>query len=913
MLLFSAREGNIHLTHTKLKTINIKHINKNDAHQCNKKINFSTDRYQSIKGQLENTHKIPFKTKKGAHNPPTVTYNQTMNNQVNMNDCDAWTTAVAIKDLEEMLEYSIVDSEKKDLGERIKVAQVAHKNAILESAKDFSTKTGSKNDDKMETEVIELEEEFDIDTDTEMSTNGTKSKRSGTPESPMKKTRTEIENDLTTQEGKSKAIEEGWKKVPKGGCNGEGATGQNRNNTTEKTNKTKEPAGIKKFMKATSLQKANKTPAKAKAVTVTQPDASIYEKSPIKPKPAQKLVTVVAREEHKEKENSGSKNPSVVNPYAKPASFAEALGNENEIGTEITTSNTVRLRFAFKSNQNDNSASGQADEIKRVLKELVKTLDTVDQRAKILQWATPTTGDKGIGVNEISQLSPAMAKKYFDIPAYIKDFGVGKMNHRIGLRVATNCKLREFIDSWNGLKPKGDSSWISVQPAEMQKSPQFFAVAFLQGSSEKKDTTTINASISAELGVEAEISWQYLKQDGITNELWDLANVQATKTVGKNSKQYNKVKFSWAPAALVVYVANKADVKTAKRKLLQKYGKEVDEMWPEWCDGSRMKCVPLIQGKINSEKAKDQIGVRMKWQVFSKANEVTLELPLKDIHKPKEYLNNRSLEQVILGTMADSNAKLSLFKHITHKYSRNPLYVKYQVTVYKSLENEAVRKLEEMKDVLHTQFGNDIFQHFDNQHKGLLESHSKRREHQAEEFDQETEDWLLSDCMTEKEGCLEPGFKDFIEFDPTVTTSDSTIHHGDTTRASSDASTIGNSTIGTTSTMNSNMSTATAVSWNTGIKDNNTTKMTEEWRESSRIQKKLDAADITSNELQKWKDDNADTVILLTTANSGIVYNTMKQIIKCMAAEKILRKQQTNNDNNNPTGADESDKPGKET
>jgi len=268
---------------------------------------------------------------------------------------------------------------------------------------------------------------------------------------------------------------------------------------------------------------------------------------------------------------------------------------------------------------------------------------------------------------------------------------------------------------------------------------------------------------------------------------------------------------------------------------------------------------------------------------------------------------------VILGTMADSNAKLSLFKHITHKYSRNPLYVKYQVTVYKSLENEAVRKLEEMKDVLHTQFGNDIFQHFDNQHKGLLESHSKRREHQAEEFDQETEDWLLSDCMTEKEGCLEPGFKDFIEFDPTVTTSDSTIHHGDTTRASSDASTIGNSTIGTTSTMNSNMSTATAVSWNTGIKDNNTTKMTEEWRESSRIQKKLDAADITSNELQKWKDDNADTVILLTTANSGIVYNTMKQIIKCMAAEKILRKQQTNNDNNNPTGADESDKPGKET
>ena len=891
-----------------MKTINIKHINKNEAHQCNKKIKFSTDRYQSSKEQVKNILKIPFKTKKQAHNPPTTTHNQAMNTNVNMNNSDEWPTAVEIKNLEEMLEHTIADEEIKDLEERIKVAQVAHKTAILAIAKNNSTGAGPRDEDKMETDVIDLVKESD--NDAEMTSEGANAKRvSGSPESPGKKTRTTIDKTKAQEERSKTAIEEGWSDVPPGGCNGDGVTGHNRNNTLGKTGKRNEgPVGIQKYMKpATSLQYASnkeKTPAKTKAVTVTQNETSALSQTE-----TSTAKTNVQGNVQNGKVNSRTRI-AVINPYAGLQSFASAVGNENEIGTEITTSNTIRLRFAFKGNQNDNTASGQADEIKRVLKELVKTLKIVDQRSMILQWETPTSGDKGIGDKEISQLSPAMAKKYFDIPVYIKDFGVGKMNHRIGLRVATNMKLREFIDSWNGLKPKGDSSWMSVQPAEMQNSPKFFAVAFLQGSSEKKDTTTINASISAELGVEAEISWQYLKQDGITNNLWDLANAQATKLVGKNSKQYNKVKFSWAPAALVVYVANKDDVKIAKRVLLQKYGKEVDEMWPAWCDGSRMKCVPLIQGKINNERAKDQIGVRMKWQVFSKANEVTLELPLKDIHEQKEYMNGRSLEQVLLGTMADSNPKLSLFKHITHKYNRNPLYAKYQVTVYKSLETEAIRRLEEMKDVLHSQFGNEILNHFDNQHKGLLESHSTRREHQAEEFDQETEDWLLSDCMTEKEGCLEPGFKDFIEFDPTARTSDSTIHQGDTTRASSEAS--NNSTIGTTSTMNSNISNVTGISWVEGTKDNNATNMSEDWRESSRIQKKLDAVDITSSELRKWKEDNADAVKMLTIANSGVVYNTMKQIIKCMAAEKLLKKTQTTNDIENPTGADASDKPGRE-
>ena len=68
-----------------------------------------------------------------------------------------------------------------------------------------------------------------------------------------------------------------------------------------------------------------------------------------------------------------------------------------------------------------------------------------------------------------------------------------------------------------------------------------------------------------------------------------------------------------------------------------------------------MKFVPLIGGEIQNEKAREQVTTRIKWQTHSKANEVTLELPLTDIQEVRSYLRDQSMEQVILGTMTDSD------------------------------------------------------------------------------------------------------------------------------------------------------------------------------------------------------------------------------------------------------------------
>jgi len=47
--------------------------------------------------------------------------------------------------------------------------------------------------------------------------------------------------------------------------------------------------------------------------------------------------------------------------------------------------------------------------------------------------------------------------------------------------------------------------------------------------------------------------------------------------VGKKSHQFNKIKFSIGPSALILYVANKDDIKATRKTLLTVYGEEFDE------------------------------------------------------------------------------------------------------------------------------------------------------------------------------------------------------------------------------------------------------------------------------------------------------------------------------------------------
>ena len=238
-----------------------------------------------------------------------------------------------------------------------------------------------------------------------------------------------------------------------------------------------------------------------------------------------------------ERANSQQKTTTstIKNPYTKTnntLNFAAAA--KSKIGQAVKTTNKVRIRFSFRGNQSDPSENGFGEEIKRVLTEFSRIMKDVDNASKILTWESQEEAELGIGKQDIGLLSPTGANNYLDVPEYIKTFGTRK-NSRIGIRVATNMGLREFAETWNSLKPRGQGDWMSVNPAEMQTSATAYAVGFLQGSSEKKVITTINKNLQNELKCKAEVSWQYMKQTGITDQLWDKANEYAEKKVGKHN------------------------------------------------------------------------------------------------------------------------------------------------------------------------------------------------------------------------------------------------------------------------------------------------------------------------------------------------------------------------------------------
>ena len=793
-------------------------------------------------------------------------------NTNNKEDDEVAVTASKLSWLEEKLAGTTDKEEKKSIEASILLAQTEHKQALIKGAADARVRANNGDENytnmisKGVAEVVILDE--DNDNDHEMSTENNKRVNGE-------------ENEKTDNEKKSKVDEGEWTVVvPKGVANGNGeAQGKGVSNGN---------GGAQGKGKGNKVEEAKK----------------------MKPKKLIDYLLTPTQTSPKSPPTSALKNPYRTPPST--LNFAAAA--RNKIGQVLKTTNMVRIRFSFRGNQSDPSEIGFGEEIKRVLTVFSKVMKEVDNASKILTWESQEEVELGIGKQDIELLSPTGAKDYLDVPQYIKTFGTRK-NSRIGIRVATNLELRVFVETWNSLKPRGQADWMSVNPSEMQTSATAFAVGFLQGSSEKKVITTINKNLQDELNCKAEVSWQYMKQSGVTEKLWDEANEYAEKKVGTKANQFNRIKFSMGPSALIVYVANKSDVKTTRKLLLTVYGKEFENKWPQWSDGSRMKFVPLLGGEIQNDKAREQVTTRMKWQIHSKANEVTLELPLYDIHERKIYLNNQSMEQVILGTMTKNDQNLPLFKHVTHKYTRNPAETKYQVTVYKAMEKEAVQRLEEMKDVMHTQFGNEVFGHFENKHKGLLNSYAKRRDNrlESEDYDEETENWLLDLHTTDKEGVLEPGFTALFTVEE-IKGTDSTIHEESTTKKSDDSDSDDSAnTTGTNFTAVSDVScvsdysTTSALSW----MEQPQSKNSKEWRDGSRVQKKLDAAQITSAELDEWKSKNAAKMGFLKEANDDNVYKATSQAIKIMTKERTRYREDQEKVNPN-TGTAAAEPPGRQ-
>ena len=173
--------------------------------------------------------------------------------------------------------------------------------------------------------------------------------------------------------------------------------------------------------------------------------------------------------------NTKSPTPSA---WANKTSLQSALKGEKLIVT--TGKKIIRIRARVSANQKDANELSLCTEILRLLKLVKSYIEKIDDNAGIIKWNTTDVKTKELAANnlEAETMSPHVARSYVGIQPGRRSLGTVK--NELGFQIVTDLTLEQFIDIGGSLRKEKD--WIFLQPAEMQKSPNAYAIGFCAAS-----------------------------------------------------------------------------------------------------------------------------------------------------------------------------------------------------------------------------------------------------------------------------------------------------------------------------------------------------------------------------------------------------------------------------------------------
>ena len=370
---------------------------------------------------------------------------------------------------------------------------------------------------------------------------------------------------------------------------------------------------------------------------------------------------------------------------------------------------------------------------------------TIDRSAGLKQWkiqeySTTLNGD------EIRLINDHLLSKYIDIPGNPENFYHNKVYYQNGVHIQTNMPVTEFVERWNNKKYEKEIfnkyDWMPIKRAEMQHHDTAYAVGYFVGTSERGHYTTIESTIQNFTKTSAEVSYQYVNQQGVTGKVWNYARETAAQDYpNPQTKEHKKIKFKYAPSALVVYVPDASLIHTARRNLITAFGNLDDNgHWPIMSDGSRMRFVPIIKGFIKNKRVYSHLYDHLWLQSVSKAGEITFDLKMKDINTNKEYLKDQTLEQVLHGITSDTRKGVPIIKHISRKWSKSPNNEEYEIIVTSYMVNKATNLMRTIRNELVKEFGNEVTNHFQ-------DSKYEQSTQPSIGHDVELEDFILGMCI----------------------------------------------------------------------------------------------------------------------------------------------------------------------
>ena len=306
--------------------------------------------------------------------------------------------------------------------------------------------------------------------------------------------------------------------------------------------------------------------------------------------------------------------------------------------------------------------------------------------------------------SDTSPIAVSFLSEFVNSP-YTTNFQKGRTHWKQGIRLTSRFPLTMFLDKWNIQRRSSPDLYI-ITSAEMQRHHSHAVVGICQGSTTKKDFSFLQTQLPKVTGVDnIDLSWQTVSMGKYTAEYWKHAEDMANKDTDKSSKHSSKWKsrkFAHAPQALTIYAPTEMEAQVARKILYEKYGKKINDEFPEWPDGSRMKFLPLATGRTPDHIAARLEG-RFKWHIYAKAHEDTVSLD--DVNPWMLIPGTKYTVGQFLHKVTDKSAPI--FRHVVRRWTPDPEEVRWGVTYSAQMRDVAIKFISDLRDNIVTTFGSE--------------------------------------------------------------------------------------------------------------------------------------------------------------------------------------------------------------
>ena len=475
---------------------------------------------------------------------------------------------------------------------------------------------------------------------------------------------------------------------------------------------------------------------------------------------------------YKTSDTTDSETRSENEKQAKLPTFMEMLKKKKRKENQYQ----VRLNFSFT------PRSATKGEIKRIAVELMQIAVSIDEKVLLLPWENVEDSvDMGpINLEDLANPSAYVKEiiKYIHKPKFV-NLIPGQTAYKMGFRVSTTMHKYKFLRMWNSSKQRMkdyNSKYYTVTFAPMQNSAEAFMIGMAAGSSEDQDLDLLNKKLAEVTGIRGiEASFQNVNQKGITNDFWRIANEKAEATMSyKNSREYLRCKYRWAPNAIVFYVPKADMVVEARKKMIQMYGKEAGKGDSKWPDGTEMRFLPLKEGIIRSERTRTIVKKRLAYHIWLKAHDKVMLTRFCNIHGGENVFGGSTFAEKFLSMAKDESTGKSLFRHFKRGWNADPSKETWLLAVAQDNVAKANEFLRSISDKLIEEYGEDAEQFCDDKRVNYDTGYLKEGQ------DDDDDNWFQDDDIDGmiKSGVLKSDFIQFLKGESTEEDKESVLSWG---------------------------------------------------------------------------------------------------------------------------------------